>query len=214
MASDARSCPLLRLPRELRYQIYDHLCHQESKSYPFNQLPISSIDQTGPPTALLVTCRYLYEEIHTYFMRKVTLGFIPLNSGGSLSHGMDPMQLNVIQEARKVAVILDWQRHPQADEPNIPRPYRSYGWVKDLVGLLLDESKSLEVITLSVVEPGRGIDWEQKEMALTFLKTFAGRVRFRLGDVITEDEKMVELKEWLGLYLKELNTVALPAVSS
>ncbi|CAG5156779.1 uncharacterized protein ALTATR162_LOCUS4573 [Alternaria atra] len=213
MASDAPSCPFLRLPRELRYEIYDHLCRQDFKSYPFRKLPISSIDQTGPPTALLVTCRYLCDEISTYFMAKVTLGLIAQHTP-LCSEEIDPIPLSVIQKAKKIDVRIDWQRVPQAGVDISHWPYQVNGWLADLVHLLLDKTKGLEIITMSFVELGRGTNWEQKERTLTPLKNIAGRVRFRLGDVITEDEKAAELKERLGIYLGELNEVVLPAVGS
>jgi hypothetical protein len=215
MASGAPSCPLLGLPIELRYEIYDHLCRQASKSYPFRKLPIASIDQRGPPTALLVTCHYLCDEISTYFMARVTLGLLAATNPQSHLQDTDPISLSVIQKAKKISVRIDWQHIPRDGLDVVHWPYQVNGWLADLIDLLLDNAKSLETITMSFVERlGRGTDWEQKEWTLAPLKKIAGRVRFLLGDVIIENEKEAELKKRLEMYLRELNEVVSPAVGS
>ncbi|KAL1791885.1 hypothetical protein ACET3X_009636 [Alternaria dauci] len=236
MASDAPSCPLLRLPIELRYEIYDHLCRWDFKSYPFRTMPIASIDRTGPPTALLATCRFLCDEIRAYFLATVTLGFVQQQI--PCFQSIDPLSLSAVERAKKIHVRMSWWLIPSAATESRRWPYRVNGWLADLVKLLLENAKSLEVITLSFDEPDCGTEWEQKEKTLAPLKDMAGRVELRLGEVeageevTNEDEaeaanlkglhststkvigKEAELKRRLWAYLEVLNVVALPAVSS
>ncbi|KAI4625124.1 uncharacterized protein J4E87_004970 [Alternaria ethzedia] len=80
MALSTPSSPLLRLPKELRYEIYDYLFRQEPKqnrtAHPQERL-ITYIDRSAP-TELSMTCRFLCDEIHAYFYSKATLGVYPL----------------------------------------------------------------------------------------------------------------------------------------
>jgi hypothetical protein len=194
----------------------------ESKSYPFNQLPtfsqspITSVDQRGPPTALLVSCRYLCDELCTYFYSKVTLGFVARARPWIRDRNIDPISLGVIHRVKKINVRMTW--HSYMMEPGIDSitlPYSMNGWLAELVDLLLDTATNLQVITLTVAdEMLESANWELKEWTLAPLKKIADRVRFQLGDVTATDEDEAELKERLVAYLKELNEVALPAVGS
>ena len=236
MASGAPSCSLLRLPIELRYEIYDYLGRRDFKSYPLRTMAVTSIDRTGPPTALLVTCRYLCDEIRAYFLPRVTLGFVQQQKPTLQS--IDPISLSVIERAKKVHVRMSWWEIPGTAKDFRHWPYRVNGWLADLVKMLLGKAKSLEVITMSFDEPTWGTEWEQKEKTLAPLKDIAGRVKFRLGEVeageeLTDEEeaedaklkgphstytktvgKEAELRRRLGAYLEELNAAALPVVSS
>jgi hypothetical protein len=221
MALPPPSSPLLRLPKELRYQIYDHLCRQEPKSYPFAHTAIAFIDQRGPPTALLITCRYLCEEIRTYFYSNVTLGFVAESSAPLPERGTDDISLEAVQHARKVSVRLTWHDMPSRD--GVARNtwlYSVRGWLSDLVDLLLEKAECLEVITVTVCKPEPAwvtdwaVDWLSAD-GLTPLERIAGRVRFRVGDVFAADEEEeAHLRERLAVSLKELNGVMLPGLGS
>ena len=95
MAVSTPSSPLLRLPKELRYNIYDHLFRQEPKqnrtAHPQEQL-ITYIDQMAP-TELSITCRFLRNEIHAYFHSKSTMGFYPLSRSCVLESSIEAIAL-------------------------------------------------------------------------------------------------------------------------
>ncbi|KAI4924790.1 hypothetical protein J4E85_007907 [Alternaria conjuncta] len=73
--------PLLSLPKELRYDIYDYLCLQEPKQNRTArpQEPLTTYIDHMAPTELSITCRFLRNEIRAYFHSKATLGFYPLS---------------------------------------------------------------------------------------------------------------------------------------
>ncbi|KAH6861059.1 hypothetical protein BKA58DRAFT_443830 [Alternaria rosae] len=212
MASSTPSSPLLRLPKELRYEIYDLLCRQEPKSFPFpvpQSMLISFIDQRAPPTDLSMTCRFLCDETRSYFYSKVTLAFHSTSRERSfpLNETMDPIILRAIQNVRKIRIRVNWSH---LHESNIIRkdkvPYQTIGWLADLVDLLLREAEMLEVVTLCVYsEMSSAVGWELKAWILKPLERLAGRVRWRLGDVMATQEDEAALKEQLIAYLEELN---------
>src|SRR3712207_3366688 len=94
--------PLLWLPAELRFAIYDYLGSWEHKSYPFGRLVVSSIDRTAPPTALMATCRYLHHDILNHFYNTVTFYTAPQMIPGNWSAYADPITLLAIQRVKKM----------------------------------------------------------------------------------------------------------------
>jgi len=205
------SSPLLRLPRELRYEIYDHLCHQEAKSYPFRQPPIICIDQRAPPTALLTTCRYLNDEIHAYFHAKVTFTLHLKNVRRGSFTAMNAASIRAIRQAKKLHIILDWFRtQMQPEEHRYPlSPNMTCGLIA-LIEFLHSERISLELITVSVMDGLSTIDWDNKKKLLEPLHKLAGRVRFRVDRVVSEGDEL-DLETRLRDYMKRLNGVVLPA---
>ncbi|KAI4614971.1 hypothetical protein J4E80_006477 [Alternaria sp. BMP 0032] len=95
MSSSTPLSPLLRLPKELRYDIYDHLFRQEPKqnrtARPQEQLT-TYIDHMAP-TELSITCRFLRNEIHAYFHSKATLSFYPLSRSCILDSSIEALAL-------------------------------------------------------------------------------------------------------------------------
>ncbi|KAG9186912.1 hypothetical protein G6011_10020 [Alternaria panax] len=186
-------------------------------------MPIACIDRTGPPTALLVTCRYLCDEIRAYFIASVTLGFVQQRM--SCLQTIDPISLSAIERAKKIRVRMSWYEVPRTAIDIGHWPYRVNGWLADLVKLLLEKAKSLELITVSCDEPDWGTEWEQKMQTLAPLKRhcWASEVPYEAEDAVLNGQpctftkmlrKETELKKQLALYIKELNEVALPATDS
>jgi hypothetical protein len=212
MASNVSSSPLLRLPRELRYEIYDLLCRKEPKSYPFRQPSISSIDQRAPPTALHLTCRYIREELQAYFYGKVTLRFMAQNVRRPGRENIDLASLTAIRQAKKVELRLHWHITPDHAELDINNlPYSMNGWLAEQVNLLLDEARRLELITLSVMDASENVEWASNKKILAPLQRLVGRVTFRVGEVVAADDEEAGLKEQLAAYVRELNQAELPA---
>jgi hypothetical protein len=215
MSSNTPSSPLLRLPRELRYEIYDHLCRQEPKSYPFRQPPISSIDQRPPPTALYLTCRYVREELRTYFNSKVTLRFVAQGVHRISRNGIDPASLTAVRQAKKVDLRLKWHvTRKRAETDRVEWPYIVHGWLAEQINLLLNEATSLEILTVSVMDASENVSWASKRTMLAPLKKMEGMVRFRVGEVVATDEEEADLKEQLAAYVKELNKAVQPGLPS
>jgi hypothetical protein len=215
MSSNAPSSPLLHLPRELRYEIYDVLCRKEPKSYPFRQPPISSIDQRAPPTALYLTCHYIREELQAYFYGKVTLRLVAQDVRRPKREDIDLASLTAIRRAEKVELRLQWHITPERAELDMSKwPYSMIGWLAEQINLLLGEARNLELITLSVMDTSEGAEWASKRRMLAPLGKMAGRVRFRLGEVVAVDEEEAGLKEQLAVYVRELNQAELSASRS
>ncbi|KAF1837583.1 hypothetical protein BDW02DRAFT_120468 [Decorospora gaudefroyi] len=202
MTSPVSSSPLLQLPRELRYEIYDLLCRQEPKSYPFRQPPISSIDRRAPPTPLLIACRYLYEEIRTYFLSKVTLRFVAQEIP---RRDVDTASLTAVRQAKKVELRLYWHLTPKRKEMDMSTwPYSMTGWLTDAVDMLVCEAKSLEGVTVSVMDLSQGVEWECKKTLLAPLQRLRGRARLRVGEVVEWEE--ATLRKRLEGFVRKINS--------
>lgn len=211
IAPDSPSSPLLCLPRELRFEIYDYLCRQEPKSYPFRQPPITCIDQRGPPTALLTTCRYLYEEIQAYFHSKVTFTLHSENVRRTRLADMDAASLHALRQAKKIHVVLCWTLHlNRRDSDLCLLRYSMVLGLTELVEFLLFEQIDLELVTVSVMDGLHMVDWDSKRRLLEPLDRLAGRVRFRAGNVVSGGDEL-DLEIRIKDYVKELNRVVLPA---
>jgi hypothetical protein len=196
--------PFLLLPIELRYDIYDYLCGSEPRSYPFKTSPVSSIDQTPPPTALQLACRDIYEDIQTYFRGHVTLRFVAVPY---CYREIPAPALQAIRFAKKIDIVLVWHLTPQLAEANMSTwPKVMHGWLARTMDLLLCEAKSLELVMLSVRDASHEeVDWELKRKMLAPLQKLPSTVMFSIGEVASSDAQEEQLKESLNDYLKELN---------
>jgi len=216
MSSSIPSSPLLRLPKELRYDIYDHLCSQEPNHNHTAQTQerlITYIDRSAP-TELSVTCRFLCDEIRAYFYSKATLGFYPLASSCIFDRPIEPTALRAIQNASRICICVFWNDQSNGgviDKHTVP--YSMNGWLADLVDLLLREAKMLEFITLRVYnDMPLAVGWELKEWMLKPLERTAGKFRWGLYLVWAREKEEVELRERLTVFLKELNGGVAPVV--
>ncbi|KAJ4367517.1 hypothetical protein N0V83_007100 [Neocucurbitaria cava] len=213
MTSKIPLSSFLNLPRELRYEIYDYLCGQEAVSYPFRAPPITSFDQTPPPTNLQLTNRFIYEEIRSYFYGKVTLSFVPqpiLRGARSLSratrNAIPPLALVAIRQAKKAEVALVWNLNTTiagAMWNNWSRIINR--WLDELVDLFLHEAANLEVVSMSVRDASENVGWENRITLLQPLNKLKWRVLFQVGEVIVADREEAILKENLKKYLDALN---------
>lgn len=198
--------PFFRLPKELRYQIYDQLCCTEPKSYPFSASPVSSIDQRLPPTDLQLTCRYLHEEINTYFYGKATIRFVAQDVLRFRQEDIKTVALNAIQRAKKIELVLRWNitsERAKADMSTWPRSMN--GWLTEQIVLLAEEGKSLELIVVSISDSSECMDWRRKSRMLAPLKKLKGRFRFQVGVIMAADGEEEGLRQSLEEYVRELN---------
>ncbi|KAF1840963.1 uncharacterized protein K460DRAFT_359503 [Cucurbitaria berberidis CBS 394.84] len=206
MASYIAASPFLGLPRELRYEIYEYLCGTEPRSYPFKAPPIASFDQTPPPTNLQLTCRYIYEEIRTYFHGRVTLRFVTRSFSQETRNHIHSLALTAIRQAKKVELVLVWDIPLGLVETEWGKwPWAMNGWLDEQVSLLLDEGKNLESVVVSIRDVSENVDWEKKTMILKPLSKLKARVRFQSGEITAADREEEALRGHLGKYLRDLN---------
>jgi hypothetical protein len=200
--------PFLRLPVELRFNIYDYLCGKEPRSYPFKYSPVSSIDQTPPPTALQLTCRNIHEEIQAYFQGHATLRFV---AGSYWSHEVPARALQAIRLAKKIEIVLIWRLTLQLAKTNMSKgPGNRNEWLVQRVDLLLREAEGLELVILSVQDVSHEeADWESKRKMLSpmvsLLNKLPSNVTFSLGEVTADGAQEEKLRGLLSDHLKKLN---------
>lgn len=79
-------------------------------------------------------------------------------------------------------------------------------WLEDITKMLLREAKSIETVTIAVVDLTVGVDWEYKKRLLDPLKMLGQRAVLRLGEVTaTGEEEEVELTARMKLCLDGIN---------
>ncbi|USP74315.1 hypothetical protein yc1106_01589 [Curvularia clavata] len=195
---------LLKLPAELRYEIYDYLGPWEHKSYPFGRLIVSSIDRRAPPTALIATCRYLHDDILNHFYNTATICTAPQIIPGDWPAYADAITTLALRRIKKMELRLYWHdRHKKLSSQEL---YADAGTcLNSMIVFLQREAKNLRTITVSLSDI-LSVDWEINKRLLEPLKDLVPRVVLRLGEVIgLDDEKEARLRELLQLHLDALN---------
>lgn len=72
--------------------------------------------------------------------------------------------------------------------------------------MLLREAKSLETVTIAVVDLAVGVDWEYKKRLLDPLEVLGQRAVLQLGEITTTgEEEEFELAARMKLYLDGIN---------
>ncbi|KZM21205.1 hypothetical protein ST47_g7671 [Ascochyta rabiei] len=213
MATSCPVAPLLCLPIELRYAIYDQLCLSSPLSYPYpSPSPITSIDTRGPPTSLLLTNRMLFEELSTYYFSRCTFRFVAQSFTTHFSP-ISPGSLLVLRKARRIELLLlPGTMKASATDPStasITVKQMSAHWLEEHVRLLRDEAKELEVMVVSMRRVSWNHEWSVKcemEALLRPLEVLRETgVEFRVGEVLGPGMVEVEMREELGGVLERLN---------
>jgi hypothetical protein len=203
MATSTPSFPLLDLPQELRYEIYDYLCIYEPKSYPFGTPPISSINQRPPPVNLHLTCRRVSREVQQYFFSKATLRFVAIGLNFP-RESIPAIAITALRCATRIEVRLCWfvaQEHLEREWP-----YKMHGWLAQMIDLVLDEARCLKILIVSVSDTTGDMEWKLKERLLAPLEKLSGRVDCTTGEVLADDaEKEEVVKTRLAAYLSRVN---------
>jgi hypothetical protein len=203
----ASSSRLLCLPTELRFGIYDHLCVTEPKSYPFRHSPVSSIDRTPPPTALLLSCRFLHDEVERYFYRRATLRFIahPWRAWYE-KHNLS--SLKAIRLAKRAEILLTWNAKALRGrcKKEVYWSYIEQESLASTVELLRDEGTNLEVLILTVQDcSNKRVEWSVKQFSLRPLENVPPQVNIVVGKAtFSRDSEDEELKENLRDHLERL----------
>jgi hypothetical protein len=199
---------LLILPRELRFQIYSYLTTPEPISFPFGfTSPITSVSRQPPPSALQRTCHFLYSEIQSYFYAVATIRFVQKTFQPAQHDKVpDGASLHMVQCAKKVEIVFQWDCDTKlAQLHERDWHWRWKRWLEELVFVLLEEGKSLEVVIVSVREEGdEKAEWDVRKKMLAPLAELRGRAEVVCGEVtgwFLEDE----LRGWLGKEVEKLN---------
>ncbi|KAF9696226.1 hypothetical protein EKO04_006105 [Ascochyta lentis] len=213
MASSPSVPPFLRLPIELRYAIYDHLCLSSPLSYPYKSpSPITSIDMHGPPTSLLLTNRTIFEELSTYYFSRCTFYFVA-QSFLTRSSPISPGSLLVVQKARRIELLLlpgtmkASPTHPSTVSITVKQ--MSAHWLSEHVRLLRDEARELKVVIVSMRRVSWNHEWSMRREMEALLRPLEELRRtgteFRVGEVIGPGIVETQMRKELGSVLERLN---------
>lgn len=202
--------PFLRLPIELRYAIYDHLCLSSPRSYPYKDpFPITAIDTTGPPLALLLLNHNIFSEISTYYFARCTFRFTA-QSFGIRPKTISPSSLHIVHNMRKVELLLlpGKMLASLVSLPDIEIKAMAAHWLDEHISLLRDEATELRTVVISM----RSASWvvegtigEEMKALSKLLEEIRRRVEFRVGEVVGPDALEDSMKEELAAMLKRLN---------
>lgn len=209
-----RTSPFLALPTELRYAIYDRLCTSDFLSYPYTQpSPIAAIDTTKPPRSLLLVNHTLHSEISTYYFARCTFRFVA-QSFSNLNDitNMPVGSRNVIRQIRKAELLLlPGTMKAALSSPDVQLTTRGMSdlWLARQVDLLRDEALELRIVVVSMRRVSWNHDWsmrEEMEALLKALEGLAGKVEFRLGEVMGPTAVEKDMRDELGVILDKLNS--------
>jgi hypothetical protein len=207
MTDPSSASPFLRLPLELRYSIYDHLCTPEPRSYPIRApSPITSASLTFLPLPLLLTSRHLLAEISTYYFTRCTFRFVAQSFRTATSRSSATQ--HIVQNMRRAELLLlpgTMKATPSDPWPSVMVKSMSPKWLGEQVSLLKDEAMQLRTVVVSI----RRVSWdhawsmrEEMEALLKPLEELKGRVDFEVGEVSgpasIEEDMGIELAGVLG----------------
>ncbi|KAH7095902.1 hypothetical protein FB567DRAFT_43149 [Paraphoma chrysanthemicola] len=200
---------LLCLPKELRYELYDHLSILEPRSYPFGHTPIASIDRRPPPVALLLSCKALHDEIEDYFFTRATVRFVPSSWP---CNDNNPASARALRLARRAELLWAWDRYIKSVKP-IPVDqaqsfYIDAGGFARTVDLLRDDAIHLNMLILTVQDlckPHWKLGWSAKLDSLKTLKELPPRLRIVVGEeTFSQADEGANFKKDLKEYVKDL----------
>ena len=184
---------ILRLPLELRQQIYSHLLPQETVSHPLPSVGITSVSHRLPPTSLLYIHPTITSEILDYYYSITTWKLI-------FSHAfnffrVDPdlshlEQSSVLARLRKVEVVFFC-------DILLLKEYPSFGLgsfcaeIKrraDRACHVLSNATKLNSVTVSWIDTTLTGGWDEKAKILQPLQQLAEHVMFKIGEINGPDD--------------------------
>jgi hypothetical protein len=188
MSIQHSSSPFLRLPLELRYSIYDHLCTPEPRSYPVRApSPITAASLTFFPLPLLLTNRHLLNEISAYYFTRCTFRFVA-QSFRTVIEG-SAASLHVVQNMRRAELLLlpgTMKATPSDPWPSVMVKSMSPKWLDEQVSLLGDEARELRTVVVSIRRVSWDHAWSMKDEMEALLKPLGGlkgSIEFEVGEV-------------------------------
>lgn len=182
--------PLLRLPLELRQQIYTHLLPRSPVSHPLPSVGITSVSHRRPTSALLHIHPQLTDELLAYYYAISTWKLI-------FSHAFNFFRVDPDLKNLERCAALRWIRKVEIVffcDILLLKNYPSFGLDKFCEEIakraaraceVLRQAKDLRVVTVSWIDTTLTGGWEQKASILRPLRTLAeGRdITFRLGEI-------------------------------
>lgn len=192
MHADALRPPLLRLPLELRQDIYSHVCPPEPRSYPIPSLNIISVSHRPPPPALLAVNPQLTADIEAYYYHNATWKFIVSHAFNY--YRVDPQLSNLaaspmLQKVQKVELVLFF-------DGSLLRSYPSFGVAQMYIEIKNRAARFCEVLATApnlthvkvswidtTIGGGSCSSWEEKASILEPLALLKDKVRFAAGDM-------------------------------
>ncbi|KAK5691728.1 hypothetical protein LTR17_025608 [Elasticomyces elasticus] len=180
--------PLLRLPLELRQQIYAHLIPRETVSHPLPSVGITSVTHRLPSSNLLNINRHITDEVLDYFYSITTWKLI-------FSHAfnffrVDPHLLKLekssaLSQIRKIEVVFFC-------DILLLKEYPSFGLESFIAEIrrrceracnVLTQADNLRSVTISWIDTTLTGDWEQKATILEPLRKLSPDITFRVGEI-------------------------------
>jgi hypothetical protein len=158
------SPPLLRIPVELRFAIYDHLIFPKNNHLRLQDSSVM-ISYDPPPCHLLLTCHQLCQEVLTHYYSHVNFTFWAEPDSVAKWDSPDEKLLAILRNIRTMSLGLGsvlMKQQYERKEPGIWPPV-FIAWVDKLVPTLLRESKNLKVLTIQVAEMPLDHMWETKK---------------------------------------------------
>ncbi|KAK0856150.1 hypothetical protein LTS02_010749 [Friedmanniomyces endolithicus] len=180
--------PLLRLPLELRQQIYAHLLPRENTSHPPPSVGITSVSHRLPSLALLNIHPTLTAELLDYFYAITTWKLI-------FSHAFNFFRVDPhLENLEKTSTLLHLRKVDIVFFCDILllKEYPSFG-LKDFCTEIrrrcerackvLTRARELSSVTVSWIDTTLTGGWEEKATILQPLLQLGPEVTFRIGEI-------------------------------
>ncbi|KXL44095.1 hypothetical protein M433DRAFT_914 [Acidomyces richmondensis BFW] len=182
--------PLLRLPLELRQQIYSYLLIKENVSHPFPSVGITSVSHRLPTSALLNIHPQLTDEILAYFYSVSTWKLIFSHAFNFFRIDPDLSHLarsSALKEIRNIEIVFFC-------DILLLRDYPSFGMSRfcdeikhraERACHVLTGARKLKRVTVSWIDTTMTGGWEQKAAVLQPLRRLAGGrdICFKIGEI-------------------------------
>lgn len=187
--------PLLRLPLELRQQIYSYLLVRENVSHPFPSVGITSVSHRLPTSALLNIHPQLTDEILAYFYSVSTWKLIFSHAFNFFRVDPDLSHLarsSALKEMRNIEIVFFC-------DILLLRNYPSFGMGRfcdeikrraERACYVLAGARKLRRVTVSWIDTTMTGGWEQKAAVLQPLRRLAGGrdICFKIGEINGPDD--------------------------
>lgn len=180
--------PLLRLPLELRQQIYTHLLPLETVSHPLPTVGITSVSHRMPTSALLNIHPQLTDEILATFYSLATFKLIFSHAFNFFRVDPDLRRLersHSLRRIKKVELVFFC-------DILLLRDYPSFGLESFCAEIrrraerachVLKQAKDLNSVVISWIDTTLTGGWEQKATILQPLRNLGDKVTFRIGEI-------------------------------
>lgn len=187
--------PILRLPVELRTQIWEHLIPQENVSHPLPSVGITAVSHRPPSLGLLLIHPNITDELLDHFYKITTWKLIFSHAFNFFRIDPDLIKLErspSLIRLRKIEVvffcdILLLKEYPSFGLESFCAEIRRRA---DRACDVLLQAPELNTVTVSWVDTTSTNGWQEKAKILSPLKKLQrGKVRFRVGE-ITGPEKL------------------------